>query len=287
MIYTLKNESITAEINTAGAELISLKNTLGHEYIWQGEEWKRHAPLLFPICGQLLNGKYTYKGREYQMRSHGFTRDSEFTVIAESDTSVTLELTENDETLAVYPFSFKLTVKYEINGSRLDFSTLIENTGKHIMPYMFGWHPAFTLGGNQEIGSFYVTFPEKKALTWHPLQHTSFVNPFYTSYPIKSYKYYLNEEEIYKNDTLIFSSVPHTVKLAGGRQSRTVTLSYSDNLPYLAIWKYPSSKARYICLEPWSNIPSDGETPENFDSRVMSRLSAGACEEYKYSAVFD
>ncbi len=287
MIHTLKNGELTVLINTHGAELISVSDRSGHEFIWQGEEWKKHAPILFPICGQLLEGKYVYNGIEYKMRKHGFTRDSEFEVISASDNSITLELSSNDETRALYPFEFKLTARYELDGDKLDFHATIENTGMHILPYMFGWHPAFTLGGSREIGSFYVTLPEKKSLTWHKLQHECFVDPFYTSYPIKSGKYYLNEDEIYKNDTMIFSSVPHTVKLAGGAQKHSVTLSYSDNLPYLAIWKSPTANARFICLEPWSNIPADGETAENFDTRVMQRLAVGKSEKYSYSVKFE
>ncbi len=287
MIYTLKNEIMTADIDSLGAELTSVRSEAGFEYIWQGEEWRGHAPLLFPLCGTLLDNKYTYHSKEYHMKRHGFTRKTEFGLVEKTDTSVTLELKASEETLSVYPFEFRLTATYRINGNKLSFNMTIDNLGKHIMPYMFGWHPAFTLGGSKEISSFYITFPDTKSLTWHPLQHECFVNPFYSSYLLKANRYYLNEEEIYKNDTMIFKDVPHTVKLAGGAQKRSVTVSFSENLPYLAIWKYPSSNARYICIEPWSDVPCDGETPENFDSRPMSRISAGESAEYDYEVVFE
>ena len=104
---------------------------------------------------------------------------------------------------------------------------------------------------------------------------------------MKCGKYYLNEEEIYANDTMIFKDAPKSVRLAGGAQKRKLTLEYSDNLPYLCIWKYPASSARYVCLEPWSDIPSDGETAENFLSRQMSRLSPSETEDYKYTLTLE
>ena len=58
MIYTLKNDKLTVEINSLGAELTSVKSTDGHEYIWQGSEWKKHAPILFPVCGRDIVSKY-------------------------------------------------------------------------------------------------------------------------------------------------------------------------------------------------------------------------------------
>ena len=86
---------------------------------------------------------------------------------------------------------------------------------------------------------------------------------------------------------MIFKDVPNSVRLAGGYQKRSLTLSYSDNLPYLCIWKFPDSAARYICLEPWSDVPSDGSTPENFLSRAMSRVSVGASADYEYTIKFE
>ena len=287
MIYTLKNGSITAEIDSLGAQLTSVKNSGGHEFIWSGTEWRGHAPLLFPVCGRLLDGKYTSRGRQYEMKSHGFAKLMEFEASEISDTSVTFTLSANDDTKAIYPFDFELKATYTLCGNRLDAAFTVSNNGAHVMPYMFGWHPGFTLGGNREIGSFYVDFIDKKSLTRYSLQNGAFVNPFYTAYPLKSGKYYLNEEEIYANDTMIFKGTSGTVRLAGGAQKHSVTLSYSDNLPYFCIWKAPTSAARFICLEPWSDLPADGETPENFDSRQMSRLSANKSESYTYSVIFE
>ena len=287
MIYTIKNDQLTVKVNSLGAELTSVISESGYEYIWQGSEWNKHSPVLFPICGALLDGKYIFKGREYPMGKHGFTREAEFSLVECTDSSLTLKLEASEQTLAIYPFEFSLTASFSLDENKLLTVFSIENCGKQIMPYMFGWHPAFTLAGKREIGSFYVDFGEKKALTRHTLQNGPFVNPFYESYPLKAGKYYLNEEEIYANDTMIFKDVPSTVRLAGGYQKRSVTLSYSDNLPYLCIWKYPSSEARYVCLEPWSDVPSDGETPENFLSRAMSRISPLEKVDYEYKVIFE
>jgi galactose mutarotase-like enzyme len=287
MIYTLKNDKIEVKVNSLGAELTSVISHFGHEYVWQGEHWKKHAPVLFPLCGALLDGKYVFNTREYSLGKHGFAKSYEFEAVEVSETSLTLVLEENSETLAVYPFQFALTAHFAIDGNKLKVIFTVKNTGKQILPYMFGWHPAFTLPGSAPIDSFYVDFGEARELSRHTLQNGPFINPFYTTYPIKDGKYYLNEEEIYANDTMIFKDAPRTVKLAGGAQKRKITLEYSDNLPYLCIWKFPDSGARYVCLEPWSDVPSDGETPENFVSRPMSRISRDESADYEYTVTFE
>ena len=68
MLYTLKNDRMTVTVNSRGAELWSLVRD-GNEYLWQGDEryWSDRAPVLFPICGRLYDGKYRYAGKEYTL----------------------------------------------------------------------------------------------------------------------------------------------------------------------------------------------------------------------------
>ena len=64
MLYTIENEKLKVSISDKGAELqnIILKSD-GTEYLWQGDErfWSGRAYNLFPICGRLTDGRYTYK----------------------------------------------------------------------------------------------------------------------------------------------------------------------------------------------------------------------------------
>ena len=70
MNYQIKNSHITAQINSFGAQLNSLKKAddksdKNLEYIWQAnpQYWNRHAPILFPIVGRLKDDSYIYKNR--------------------------------------------------------------------------------------------------------------------------------------------------------------------------------------------------------------------------------
>ena len=122
MIYTLKNDVLTVEIESFGAELKSVKsNATGTEYMWCADEkyWKRTAPVLFPIVGSLNHKEYTYKGEKYEMSQHGFARDREFNVISNTENAVWMELNEDKETLAVYPFKFTLQIGYELSDNQV------------------------------------------------------------------------------------------------------------------------------------------------------------------------
>ena len=56
----IKNSQITVEIADHGAELVSMKDAHGKEYLWQADPkyWGRHSPILFPIQ---LSGTSTSK----------------------------------------------------------------------------------------------------------------------------------------------------------------------------------------------------------------------------------
>ena len=82
----IKNEQLTVEISSLGAELQSIKDAQGNEYLWDGDEqyWNRHSPILFPIVCGLWKDTYRIDGKEYQLGRHGFARDTEFQLISKA-----------------------------------------------------------------------------------------------------------------------------------------------------------------------------------------------------------
>ncbi|KZU82064.1 LacX protein plasmid [Lactiplantibacillus plantarum] len=107
MTVELKNEYLTVLINEAGAELSSVKSSDGIEYMWQADKtfWGRHAPVLFPIVGRLKDDQYTVAGQAYHMGQHGFARDNDFTVVNQTATQATFELTDSRATREMYPLN--------------------------------------------------------------------------------------------------------------------------------------------------------------------------------------
>lgn len=285
---SIKNEHYTIAVSTLGAELISVKAADGFEYMWQNTKdfWESHAPLLFPVCGRLKGQKYTYDGIEYPMELHGFIKDSEFAVASKEGGHITMTFSSNAESKKIYPFDFNIIANYELRGEELIFTLKITNTGKVDMPYMFGWHPGFNLpsGTSLDINDYRIDFGENiNELNWYPLQNGAFACPDSKRYPLSDNAYQLSEEEIYKNDTMIFTAHENKLKLYAEGYPYLLEMSWSKNLPYLCVWKDEFNEAKYICLEPWSDAPNDGVAEENFNTRRMQRLPAGESETYTYT----
>ena len=146
MVYGLENECLAVGISDIGAEVVSVKaKKTGCEYLWQGDEkfWEGQAPLLFPICGRLPDARYTWRGKTFDMKIHGFAKDSLFTVRGEGTGSLVFTLASDEKTKAQYPFDFLFEVTYTLTENRLATKLCVKNTGEDPLPYLA--HPGFNV----------------------------------------------------------------------------------------------------------------------------------------------
>ena len=144
-MITISNDKLLVTLSQKGAELQSLQYN-GLEYLWQAQaSWPKHAPVLFPIVGELKDGKYIFENNEYKMPRHGFARDKVFKAFQTSGTSVIFTLTSDESTLVVYPFSFVFKVEYKVEATRLLCTYIVENADRKIMYFSVGGHPAFNV----------------------------------------------------------------------------------------------------------------------------------------------
>lgn len=103
-------------------------------------------PILFPICGNLPDNTYTYKGQQYKLKQHGFARDLPWEVteqVTQDTVSLTLVLNSNEQTRAAYPFDFQLAFTYQLLGNSLEIRQRFTNLSNESMPFSTGLHPYF------------------------------------------------------------------------------------------------------------------------------------------------
>jgi galactose mutarotase-like enzyme len=245
--FIIKNEYLTVEIKKLGAELCSVIDKNGTQFMWQAEEvWPRHAPNLFPIIGSLLDHEYSYNGKTYPLSHHGFARNIYFDMLHQSEHSIALVLQQNDETFKMYPFSFTLIITYFLSKNSLKQTFRVINNDASEMPVSFGGHPAFNANPISEHSIVFDTNETNKSNT---LQGPYISNVEYDI--IKGNTIELNNH-IFDNDALIFQNLDSkTVSLVHNNEKYKVTIDISE-FPYLGIWAKP--KANYVCIEPWQGL---------------------------------
>ena len=157
------------ESKKQGAELTSIIFN-GEEKLFQGskvldengkEYWGRQAPILFPIVGQIKDGKTIINGKEYHMGQHGFARDMKFEEIEKSAKVHKYVLKYSEQTLEKYPYKFELEVDYEIeNENTLIVKYKVKNIDDGQIEFGLGAHPAFIC--DYSNGEYELEFNEKE-----------------------------------------------------------------------------------------------------------------------------
>ena len=286
MNFVIKNDYYTATFSDRGAELVSLRHANGKELLWiprPEKFWNYTAAFVFPICATLLDDAYYYGGKRYEMKIHGIIKDTLFKVVHHDDTKIVFNvlLSRPD----VYPFENSFTAEYELLDDKLLVKVTIKNLDDKVMPYMFGWHPGFVLHSDegQNIEDYVLYFDNCEKVTRTPLQNTYFARSYGEDYPLVNSAYRLCEEEIYKNDTMMFSDCKNSITLAADGHPFRLDMTWSENLPYFCVWKTPIHEENFICLEAWTGTQNDGEHEENFETRKMEHLAPGEAVTYNYT----
>ncbi len=146
MALQIGDGELSATVATLGAELTSLCDAQGREWLWQGDpaSWPRQAPMLFPVVGRCAGGGVRHAGRFYPMpEGHGYAPRRDFAVIASGPTSCTLRLDPDDATRACFPFDIRLDVTFEIADGVLTQRAVVTNVGGGPGAASVGFHPGF------------------------------------------------------------------------------------------------------------------------------------------------
>jgi len=288
--YLLKNQELTVSICALGAEVVSVKRG-NCEYIWQGDKayWGSRAPLMFPICGRLFAQTYTHAGQSYKLGNHGFARHSVFSVERVTDVEAVFVLTSTPEIRAVYPFDFRLTVTYRLDGAKLTTTAVIRNTGSEFLPATFGGHPGFNvpLEGDGAFDSYYLEFGEACSPDRIEMSDTCFLTGKRSAYPLQNGRILPLRHSLFSVDAVFLSRVANRVTLRSPTTARAVTLEYPD-MPYLGVWHAPRTEAPYVCIEPWCGLPAyDGEIEEITARHDMFRICAGEEKSVSFAVWFE
>jgi galactose mutarotase-like enzyme len=257
-IITLSNDVISAQINTLGAELCSLKNANNRESIWEGNPiyWGKHSPVLFPIVGTLKNNSYNHNNKEYQLPRHGFARDMEFELVEKKDNRATFFIQSNFATLANYPFQFELQIQYTLVHATLEIAYTVINKDSTEIPFSIGAHPAFALPGNFE--NFSLEFEKVE-----PLEYTLLENDLVSTQTetIATHSNFVPlTYKLFEKDALIFKKLQSNSLTIHDKEKPLLKVHF-ENFPNLGIWTKVG--APFICIEPWFGYSDTTESNGN------------------------
>lgn len=274
-IHRLHQDGSEALIAPAGAELQALRLG-GADLLWTaGPLWPRRSPLLFPIVGGLKGDLLRHRGTAYAMPKHGFARDRDFTWIARSSASCTLELREDAATRAAYPFPFRLTVAYTLDGPSLRMDLALQNPGDAPLPASLGLHPAFRwpLVPGVPKAAHRLVFEKEEPGALRRLDARGLLAPDRHPTPIQGRELPLREA-LFTEDALIFLEPRSQGLRFEAEGAPSLALSWAG-FPHLGVWTKPDSGPAFLCIEPWQGHASPADWDGEFTEKPGSFLLAG------------
>lgn len=274
---TITSGGLSASINPLGAELWSLTDAHARELMTDADPrwWTGHAPLLFPFVGRSRGDVYRLGGQDYPMPQHGFARRMVFVPIEQTGNAVTFRLEADAGTRAVYPFDFRLDMRFAVEGRTLRMTATVSNRGTRDMPCSFGYHPAFAwplpYGGAAE--DHRVVFEKAEPAPIRKVGHEpGLIALESVTSPVEG-AVLAPAHAMFEGDALIWDQLESRSLFWGVPGGEGLKIDFPDT-PWLGLWQKPG--AHYLCVEPWAGMADPvGFTGDVWEKPGIMRLAPG------------
>lgn len=291
MRYVLENDVLRVEIDSFGAELKSVKNkTTDQEYMWQGDPqyWGRTSPILFPFVGSLKDKRYTYQGKAYDMGQHGFARDMEHALVSKTDSEIYFQLTNTEETLQKYPFSFVLNLGYKLTDNELDVIWKVTNPAtEEVLHFSIGAHPAFNcpIHGEENKAGYAFYFGSADEIHHHGHTDTGLSIEEDVILALENNRATITPEFFDGSTYIIEGPQTNEIGVEDPAGNRFITVAF--DMPVVALWSPPGKNAPFLCIEPWFGRCDAADFEGNLEDRAFNNsLEAGKQFETSYTIRF-
>jgi galactose mutarotase-like enzyme len=288
----IENDWLRVGIISNGAEVRKVKHKKnGLDYMWTGDTayWGRVSPVLFPFIGRLKEDQYQLDGQTYKMSQHGFLRDVVFEVDEQTTTNVSFVFESAGRFIQVYPYEFKVIIRYILKEDTLLVQWKIVNENKEVMYFSIGAHPAFQipLVENETIKdySLYFTPAANKNVIEYELKN-SLIHEKGTANDISTIQL---TDSLFAQDALIYSNIDQ-ITLKSNKSSHGVEVTL-EKFPFVGIWsKYvevEGTMAPFVCIEPWYGIADTYNTSGNLKEKLgVNILERGETFQAEYKMKF-
>lgn len=287
MVREIENEFLKVSVKDRGAELCGLKNKkTSIEHIWNADPkiWGRHAPLLFPIVGQVKEGKYQFGGETYKLSQHGFARDMNFELESHEENQLIFSLCSSDLTRSNYPFDFCLKVIYTLSGNKLDIAYNVDNEGVDTMWFSIGAHPGFNcpFKEGESFNEYYLELDQNETTDRICIQNGLLDGKSEVNY-LKGTSQLPLTHDLFDEDAVIFEELQSSEVIIRSKKHDNFVRVNFEGWPYLGIWSKPKTNAPYVCIEPWYGITSGLEEENFINKKGICSLEAGQRFDCSYS----
>ena len=284
-ITRIANDFLSVDVSSLGAEMQAATTRDGANWLWNGDAafWTGRSPVLFPIVGKAPDDTLLIDGKPHAMAQHGFARRREFRLETATPTTCRYTLDASDETRAVYPFDFRLSVEHSLDGPALTVAATVENHGDTPMPFGLGFHPAFLWpmpGANGKPHT--ITLDNGGEPMRQPLDN-GLLSQHRAPSPFTGGRLALHHG-LFDRDALVFPEGAGDGLTYAAEGGPALAFRF-EALPNLALWTKPG--APFLCIEPWHGTAAEnGGSRELKDRPSTTTLGAGEQKRFAFTVTF-
>lgn len=283
----IANDMLRVEIAPLGAELQSIRDAAGEEWLWNGDPawWAKRSPLLFPVVGRSPENQVSIGGKHYPMESHGFAARHEFTVDGKEQDRACLVALDTPATRSSFPFAFELRLDYTLDGATLRSRATVINRDTAEMPFQFGFHPAFLWPLPGSAGKRHlVELGNGGEPACYRLRPEKVIDPAPLASPFT--KGLLEPGRAhFEQDAMVFlEGAGNAIDFFAEGGARLAMRT--QNLPNFALWQ--KAGAPYLCLEPWHGTAPLADQGDRLEDRNgIALLAPGASMTFGMDVSFE
>lgn len=278
MLVTIENGGYKVGIESIGAELRSFVNPEGTQLIWTANPdiWKSSSPLLFPIIGNLRDGKTIIKGKEYSMPKHGIVRYKEFAINKQAENRVSFTYASIEEDMKSYPYAFVIELVYEVNKDKLVITYNITNKNDEPMPFNLGAHPGFMcpVYEGERFEDYEIRFDEPECCD-SPVYDFDNMEFSFTNtkrYFDNSASLKLDYSLFEKDAVVVTNPKSKRAAIVNSTTGKGISCGISD-FDIVAFWTTNAANAPYVCIEPWNGIAVCSDEGDEYTSKRSIQIA--------------
>ena len=273
MDYIIESDILRVTVTEAGAQIKSvIYKADGVEHMWNGnpEVWKYHSPVMFPYAGKVKDGRIEIRGQVVENApQHGFHRVSRHHLLSQTTDSVTFVLTENEQTMAIFPYQFRCLTTIKVVGDSVQHIVTVENTDHEPFTFGVGYHPAYV-----------IPFDSDHSIEDYEFRFSDMESPICLAAPmgLLNGEYYTlgaNIRHIPIREGM-FDTGSHCMVNLRSRKlgvyekgSNRAVVCDIEQFPYCLIWSTPG-KPHFVCIEPWHSVPSLERGSYSWDEKAAA-----------------
>ncbi len=261
MIYEIKSSELTAQINSLGAELISVVDSKGNQYIYQPSDvWVGQAKNLFPNVGVAKDDYGIIKGERYPIGQHGFLKTTELDAVQLSDSEVEFTMLSNVFTYAKFPYHYKVKINFKLDGNKLTQGYTVVNQEDGDLHFGIACHTGFCCDSESILH-----FGNTEKLTELLRPGMNYLSGEEVDYLTPNGKLTMGEIDFSEGGHILKGYDQNRVVLENTKLKTKVEFEFKD-FNYMTLWGLPQADD-FICLMPWCALPDYDDTNHIFEEK--------------------